>query len=83
MAGFVLFTAGIALIVFRTPLTGFLLNGPNDPHPIFLVNKGAETTALWIGGLIAQLGIGLIVAGAVKRKPGTTGADTKGQSSDS
>ena len=67
--GIILLLAGVALIWFRTPLTRTSLGGDDIPINIYVVNHSGETTVLWIGGLIAVLGIGLILVGAAKSKP--------------
>ena len=76
LLGMLLLFTGVALIWFRTPLTGTSLAGDDVPFSIYMVNHSGETTLLWIGGLLAVLGIGLILVGAAKSR------SQKGESSD-
>ncbi len=66
--GIVLLLGGVALIWFRNPLTRVSLSGADSPVKVYIANQSQETTVLWIGVLIAVLGIGLILIGAAKSK---------------
>ena len=78
--GTILLLTAIALIWFRTPLTGTRVGDGNTPFTITIVNESGQTSLLWIAGLIGLLGIGLILAGlfrpnqiaAAKGSPETT-----------
>lgn len=76
LLGILLLFTGVALIWFRTPLTGTSLVDDDIPFSIYMVNHSGETTLLWIGGLLAVLGIGLTLVDAAKSNPRT------GESSD-
>ena len=62
--GVLLLLTAIGLIWFRTPLTGTRI----DDVSVVIVNEAGEISLLWTAGLIGLLGIGLIIAGAVRAK---------------
>lgn len=66
--GIVLLLGGVALIWLRSPLTRTSLSTAGSPVKVYIANQSQETTVLWIGVLIAVLGIGLILIGAAKSK---------------
>jgi hypothetical protein len=74
--GTILLLTAIALIWFRTPLTGTRVGDGNTPFTITIVNESGQTSLLWIAGLIGLLGIGLIVAGLVRPNQIATATDS-------
>jgi hypothetical protein len=66
--GVLLLLSAIGLIWFRRPLTATRIDDGNSVLSMALVNEAGETSLLWTAGLIGLLGIGLIIAGAVRPK---------------